>query len=51
MEKLFTISEISKISGVSAHTLRYYDKANILKPKKEMKITVIGTIQQARLVY
>ena len=34
MEKLFTISEISKISGVSAHTLRYYDKANILKPKK-----------------
>jgi DNA-binding transcriptional MerR regulator len=34
MKKMFiTIGEMSKLSGVSSHTLRYYDKANILKPE------------------
>lgn len=34
MEKMLTIKEVSKLSGVSAHTLRYYDKINLLNPKK-----------------
>jgi DNA-binding transcriptional MerR regulator len=31
---MFTIKEVSKLSGVSTHTLRYYDKINLLNPDK-----------------
>ena len=29
-----TVNEVSKLSGVSARTLQYYDKIGLLKPTK-----------------
>lgn len=34
MKNMLTIKEVSKLSGVSAHTLRYYDKINLLNPEE-----------------
>lgn len=33
MKNLITISEMAKLAGISVHTLRYYDKKNILTPE------------------
>ena len=33
MEKRYTIGEISRITGISTHTLRYYDRIGIFKPE------------------
>lgn len=32
MDKLYTIGELAKLAGVSARTIRFYDKKGILKP-------------------
>lgn len=34
MKKLFTIGEFAKLTFVSSHTLRYYDKIGLLKPRQ-----------------
>ncbi|MFD3448960.1 MerR family transcriptional regulator [Microbacteriaceae bacterium 4G12] len=34
MEKIFTIKEISKITGLTEHTLRYYEKIGLLNEVK-----------------
>jgi len=31
----YTVSELARISGVSARTLRYYDEIDLLKPKRK----------------
>ncbi|KQL49865.1 MerR family transcriptional regulator [Brevibacillus choshinensis] len=31
---MYTISEVAKLLGVSAHTLRYYEKEEIIVPKR-----------------
>lgn len=32
-EKYLTVSQLAKLRGISADTLRYYDKINLLKPE------------------
>lgn len=34
MEKVFTIKQISKMTGLSVHTLRYYEKVGLLTEVK-----------------
>lgn len=37
MEKLYSIGEVAKITGISRDRLRYYEKNGILKPSKSME--------------
>ena len=33
MERKYTVGEVSRITGVSKDTLRFYDKIDLFKPK------------------
>ena len=33
MDKLYTVSQVAKLYGISTHTLRHYDKTGILEPE------------------
>lgn len=34
MQRTYTIKEFEKVTGVSAHTLRYFDKVGLLSPAR-----------------
>lgn len=34
MQRTYTIKELEKVTGVSAHTLRYFDKVGLLCPRR-----------------
>lgn len=33
VDKLYTVSQVAKLYGISTHTLRHYDKTGILEPE------------------
>lgn len=35
MQRSYTIKQFEKVTGVSAHTLRYFDKVGLLSPQRE----------------
>lgn len=49
--ELFSIGEVSKITGISVRTLRYYDDINIITPEKRDNQTGYRYYSQNQLLY